>query len=99
MAKPRCDVAGCTRTRQRWQRVCERCFALLPRRACLSLIMAYRLGDKPAWRALKRETGNVLAGKIAAENRRLPNRAVRHAPRISAQQAFHNHQRLLGEQD
>lgn len=99
MARPRCDVAGCTRSRHRWQRVCERCFAVLPRRLCLTLIMAWRLGDKPAWRAIGREAGRILTDKLASESRRLSARATRHAPRISAQQAFHNHQRLLGEQD
>lgn len=102
MAKHRCDVGGCTRDRARWQRVCARCFAVIPRRIILALITAYRTGDRPAWRALQKESGRLLADSLACESRRLTARAARVAnrlPPVSAQQAFKNHQRLLGEQD
>lgn len=102
MAKHRCDVTGCTRNRFRWQRVCSRCFAVLPRRMTLALIAAYRSGDRPAWRALQKESGRLLADNLASESRRLSaraNRLGRGFPPVTAQQAFANHQRLLGEQD
>ncbi|WP_313800947.1 hypothetical protein [Sphingobium sp.] len=102
MAKHRCDVAGCTRNRSRWQRVCARCFAVLPRRTSLALISAYRSGDRTAWRALRKESGHQLADNLASETRRLLARAGRSGrtlPPVSSQQAFQNHQRLLGEQD
>jgi hypothetical protein len=100
MAKHRCDVGGCTRDRARWQRVCTRCFAVVPRRTILALIAAYRTGDRPAWRALQKESGRLLADSLACESRRLTARAARIGlPHVSAQQAFQNHQRLLGEQD
>lgn len=90
MAKHRCDVAGCTRDRFRWQRICSRCFAVLPRRMTLALLAAYRSGDRPAWRALRKESGRLSARA---------NRLGRGFPPVTAQQAFANHQRLLGEQD
>ncbi|MGE4324196.1 MAG: hypothetical protein AB7E60_14365 [Sphingobium sp.] len=98
MAKGRCDVDGCTRHRHRWQRICTRCFTVLPRRTSLALIAAYRSGDRATWRALRKEGGRQLANNLAAESRRLLSRAGRLGA-VSPQQAFRNHQRLLGEQD
>ncbi|MGW8201930.1 hypothetical protein ACWGM0_05195 [Sphingomonas bisphenolicum] len=102
MAKHRCDVAGCNRNRFRFQRVCTRCFAVLPRRTVLALIAAYRSGERATWRALQKESGRILTDKLASETRRLVARADRLAratPPVTSQQAYQIHQRLLGEQD
>ncbi|WIA56515.1 hypothetical protein N6H05_01435 [Sphingobium sp. WTD-1] len=102
MAKHRCDVTGCSQSRSRWQRVCTRCFTVLPRQPVLALIAAYRLGDRPTWRALQKKTGRLLENHLACKTRLLSQRAGRldrTMPHVSAQQAFRNHQRLLGEQD
>ncbi|MGE4324127.1 MAG: hypothetical protein AB7E60_14015 [Sphingobium sp.] len=98
MARARCDVDGCTRHRFRWQRICARCFAVLPRRISLALITAHRAGDRPTWRALRKESGRLLTNSIAADSHRLLARASRLGA-VSPQQAFRNHQRLLGERD
>lgn len=102
MAKHRCDVVGCNRNRFRFQRVCTRCFAVVPRRLIMALIAAYRSGDRKTWRTLQKESGCILADHVSCESRRLLARADRLAracPPITAQQAYQNHQRLLGEQD
>lgn len=102
MAKHNCDVAGCAQSRSRWQRVCARCFTVLPRGAVADLIMAYRRGDRPAWRAMQKQTGRLLENHLACKTRLLSQRAGRldrTMPHVTAQQAFRNHQRLLGEQD
>lgn len=102
MAKHCCDVAGCGRSRPRYQRVCGRCFTVLPRQPVLALIAAYRLGDRPIWRALQKKTGRLLENHLACKTRLLSQRAGRFdrtMPHVTAQQAFLNHQRLLGEQD
>ena len=102
MAKHNCDVAGCGQLRSRRQRVCARCFTVLPRTPVLDLIAAYRRGDRPAWRALRKQTGRLLENHLACKARLLSQRAGRFdrtMPHITAQQAYRNHQRLLGEQD
>ena len=98
MAKHCCDVDGCSRTRARWQRICERCYAFLPRRTSLALVAAYRAGDRPTWRARSKEAGQLLTNHLAVKTRRMPGR-IRPPPHVTAQQAFANTQRLLGEQD
>ncbi len=102
MAKNKCDVAGCTQSRSPWQRVCAQCFTGSPRRVVADLIMAYRRGDRPAWRAMQKATGRLLENHLACKTRLLSQRAGRFdrtMPHVTAQQAFRNHQRLLGEQD
>lgn len=98
VARHLCDIAGCNRPRQRWQRVCSRCFAVLPHRVSIGVVNAWRSGDRPLWRALKKDGGQMLADHLAAEHRRFAKRAARLGA-VTPQQAFHNHQRLLGEQD
>lgn len=102
MAKHACDVSGCNRTRFRWQRICNRCYAILPRRISFALINAWHGKDRTVWRAMKKEAGRLLVDNLASETRRLTGRQSRLArsmPAITAQQAFQNNQRLLGEHD
>lgn len=102
MAKHLCDVAVCTGKRLRWQRICTRCYNILPRHTAKALIAAYRAADKPTWRTLCKESGRILADHLAAQTRRAAARDARLGrtfPPITAQQAFANTQRLLGEQD
>lgn len=91
MAKPhRCDVPGCTNTRRRWQRLCERCFGALPGDIRTGIIGAHQAGRKPEWRQQCKRAAQHLSHLL---NGAAP------APRVSPQQAFADQQRLLGERD
>lgn len=91
MAKPhRCDVPGCTHTRRRWQRLCERCFTALPGDIRTAIIQAHQAGRKADWRRERRRAADHITHLLSAP----PSR-----PRVSPQQAFADQQRLLGERD
>jgi len=83
-----CDVPGCGRSRKRWQRLCERCFAALPGDIRTGIAASWRAGRKADWRAERRRAGHHLADVLAAPARR---------PSISPERAYELQQRLLGE--
>lgn len=64
-----CDVMGCGRQRQRWQRLCGVCFDRLPRDVRTNLIRAFRAGDRPAWRHWCRRARDIIAAGDAARRR------------------------------
>lgn len=82
-----CDVPNCGRSRKRWQRLCERCFAALPGDIRTGLAEAYQTGRKADWRAERRR---AVAHLAATE------RAPR-APTVTPKRAYELQQRLLGE--
>lgn len=82
-----CDVPGCGRSRKRWQRLCDRCFAALPGDLRTAIAEAHYAQDKPRWRAARRAAASALA---SVEQRRAT---------VTPQQAFENTRRLLGEHD
>lgn len=57
-----CDVAGCTRERERWQRLCTSCFGRLTghRDIRTGILDAHRTGNMKAKRALCRRAGALL---------------------------------------
>lgn len=69
-----CDVNGCGRQRERWQRICPRCFALRPGAVSRALILAFRSRDHAAWRQRRAEAGRLLGDGLAANGRRLMER-------------------------
>lgn len=85
-----CDVPGCGAHRQRWQRLCQRCWEGLPGDIRTGITATHKQGRKGAKRALCARAAAHLG--IAAPAPALPT-----APRISAQDAFERNQRLLGE--
>ncbi|MFY9351656.1 MAG: hypothetical protein WBL20_19460 [Sphingobium sp.] len=87
-----CDVKGCGRQRLRYQRLCPRCFSLLPGAISRALILAWRSGDRPAWRARCDEAGKLVGHREATSRHRLADRS-RRAPIDGA--ALMN--RILGE--
>jgi hypothetical protein len=84
-----CDVPGCGRTRQRWQRICDHCYPALPRDVRNSLIRAHAERRTADWRAWKRKAGEVFA----ARRRDRPGQPTN----ISPQSAFEMQARMLGE--
>lgn len=91
MAKPhRCDVPGCQRTRRRWQRLCERCYAALPGDIRTGIIDAHRANRRAEWKRQCRR---------AADHLGLPGTVTTPATRatISPEEAFARAQNLLGE--
>lgn len=94
-----CDVPGCGRSRKRWQRLCDRCFPLLPGDIRTGLATAHRAQDKPRQRALRRQAGQFMAPLMIAAGLRFAARVNHGRKPTSPQQAFTNAQRLLGEHD
>lgn len=84
-----CDVPGCGRSRKRWQRLCERCFAALPGDIRTGIAAAFRAGRKADWRSERRRAGAHLADMLTAPPRR-------RAP-VTPERAYELQQRLLGE--
>lgn len=76
-----CDVDGCTRERQRWQRLCGSCFGRLATRLDLrtGILEAHKTGNRAEKRRLCRRAGEALgllpAGATpAAQTRPAPAR-------------------------
>lgn len=93
--KARCDVPNCTNTRARWQRLCERCYARLPRDISIGLKAAKaerRTGD---WRRLRTEADDFM--KLADPIITTIDAAA--VQRITPQRAYHLQQQMLGERD
>lgn len=80
----RCDVPGCTRPRERWQRLCTSCWAALPADIRKAIADNHRFHNRPAHRAACLRAASHLA--IAREQ------ATRRQ-----QAAFERTARLLGE--
>lgn len=57
-----CDVEGCTRERQRWQRLCAVCYGRLSghRDIRYGILDAHRTGQRRVKRQLARRAGAVL---------------------------------------
>lgn len=85
MRSARCDA--CDAPRKRWQRLCETCFAALPRDLRYRLLDAWRCGRQREWRQARREARAHIAERAAAR------------PDTSPEAAYARHQRLLGEKD
>lgn len=83
-----CDVPGCTRTRQRWQRICIACYPALPRDIRNNLIRAHAERRIADWRAWKRKAGLHLG--------RAPDRPGSTGA-INPQTTFAMNERMLGE--
>jgi hypothetical protein len=79
-----CDVPGCGAPRERWQRICERCYRALPGAIRTGLIDAWRLGRKPAWRTFRKQAGEHM-------------RALELSRQSAPREAYERQQRLLGE--
>ena len=99
MARPHpCDVPGCTHTRRRWQRLCERCFAALPGDIRTAIREHRKAGRKAAWRAECKRAAEHLAHLLTPSAHPDPVEGSK-GPRVTAQQAFEQQQRLLGQRD
>ena len=85
-----CDVPGCPRTRQRWQRICDTCYPALPREIRNNLIRAHAERRMADWRAWKRKAGEMFATRRASQQ----STTTRW---IDPQSAFAMQARMLGE--
>lgn len=107
MARPhRCDVPGCTRTRRRWQRLCERCWAALPGDIRTAILESHKDGRKADWRRECRRAAEHMADAFstssvreACPRPRSGERSRDTRPLTTPQQAYAAQQRLLGEHD
>lgn len=57
-----CDVAGCGNVRERWQRICSRCYNALWKHKDVrtGIIEAYRFGNRPRHRKLAKTAGTLI---------------------------------------
>jgi hypothetical protein len=85
-----CDVPGCRRPRKRWQRLCSRCFDMLPW-AMRNGILANFASDKPAHRTWCKQAAEHLAYVL--------DPTATPAPKVDAQQAYQRTARMMGEHD
>jgi hypothetical protein len=83
-----CDVPGCTRPRQRWQRICDTCYGQLPREVRNNLIRAHAERRTADWRSWKRKAGEIIDARAAEQPP---------ATRWNPQRAFDLQARMLGE--
>ena len=83
----KCDVPGYTRTRLRWQRICDTCFAALPGDIRTGIMEHFRGRRYRQHRQECRRAKEFLA--------RRAERQSHHHP--SPEQCFANSERLLGE--
>ena len=84
-----CDVPGCGRSRKRWQRLCEPCFAALPGDIRTAIIDAHNTGRKADWRRERKRAADHLSNHVPAH--------PAHSRRVSPERAYELQQRLLGE--
>lgn len=91
----RCDVPNCTNRRRWWERVCDSCFARLPRHISVGLKAAKMERRNGDWRKLCREAGDFM--KLADPN--ITTIAAAAIQRISPQRAYRLQQQMLGERD
>lgn len=71
MAKRRhpCDVPGCGRERERWQRLCPHCFRALPAEIRTGIIQSFKFGLKQRHREWKAKAAAHMAPQLAARTR------------------------------
>lgn len=84
-----CDVPGCGRSRKRWQRLCERCFAALPGDIRTAIKNHHQAGRKADWRRERKRAAQHIAPILNPTTK----------PGVSPQQAYAAQARLLGEHD
>jgi hypothetical protein len=84
-----CDVPGCGRSRKRWQRLCERCFAALPGDIRTAIREHHQAGRKADWRRERKRAAEHLARLLTAH--------PEPARRVSPERAYELQERLLGE--
>jgi hypothetical protein len=92
-----CDVPGCGHARRPGDRLCLRCVTRLPEEISVGIVAAH---DERRWldhAALKRRAARFLNLDTTdcPSSLALPER--RPLPTVSAQRAYENHARLLGE--
>lgn len=91
----KCDVPNCTNRRDRWQRLCDRCFNTLPRHISLGLKAAKAERREGDWRRLRTEAGDFM--KLADPNITTIDAAA--IQRITPQRAYRLQQLMMGERD
>ncbi|SFG09093.1 hypothetical protein SAMN05518801_10772 [Novosphingobium sp. CF614] len=107
-----CDVPGCTRTRRRWQRLCDRCWSALPGDIRTGIKEAHQSGRKAQWRQERNRAAEFLAripsspsvrvepfGRLRMNCRSSIDSRDTRARTTTPQQAYAAHQRLLSEHD
>jgi hypothetical protein len=82
-----CDVPGCGKSRERWQRICGGCFRQLPGDVRHQIIDGHRCKDHKRHRAGIKAAAQHLAASAGQPARPSPT------------QAYQAQQRLLGERD
>lgn len=91
----KCDVPNCTNRRDKWQRLCDRCFNTLPRHISVGLKAAKLERRNGDWRKLRSEAGDFMR----LGNPILTEIAAAAIERITPQRAYHLQQQMLGERD
>jgi hypothetical protein len=86
----RCDVPGCGRDRDRWQRLCIRCFRALPAQIRTGIIQSFKRHDMPAHRAWQRDAAAHMAPQLSPAGA---------APGVDSATAYANAARLTGDRD
>lgn len=84
-----CDVPGCGRERDRWQRLCPHCFRALPAQIRTGIIQSFKFGLKDRHREWKAQAAVHMAPQFAA----------RAAPAVSGAQAYALANRITGDRD
>jgi hypothetical protein len=84
-----CDVPGCGRERDRWQRLCPHCFRALPAPIRTGIIQSFKFGLKERHREWKRLAAEHMAPQLAA----------RTTAGVSAAQAYALANRITGDRD
>ncbi|WCM29219.1 hypothetical protein NDN01_10175 [Sphingomonas sp. QA11] len=87
-----CDVPNCGATRQRWQRLCENCFARLPGEIRVGIAEAHHQKRNMDWRRLRKRAAEFL--NLAGPGAGLPA-TCKH--RVSLARVIELQQRILGE--
>lgn len=88
-----CDVPGCGRTRKRWQRLCDRCFAKLPGEIRTGIKEAKHERRNKDWQALRRRA----AAFLNLDRNPAQDAIDQRLRRIPPDQAFDLQARMLGE--
>jgi hypothetical protein len=91
---PRCDVPSCGATRQRWQRLCGRCWSKLPGELRVGIEEAHHQHRHRDWQALRRRAAAFLNLPTNRPGELLARGGL---GRTTPQRAFELAARLLGE--
>jgi hypothetical protein len=76
-----CDVPGCERQRERWQRICSHCFKALPRELRGGIGNSWKAREFGNYRQFCRHAGEFLAQQAEAREER-DRRTFEHTARI-----------------